>query len=96
MSVSSRRPLIGIAPRWERKVPTAQVPDQLAPTEGMASCFPDAIIDAGGTPILLPLTDDADAINQLVELCDGFALQGGPDVDPARFGSTEPYDPALL
>ena len=96
MSVSSRRPLIGIAPRWERKVPTAQVPDQLAPTEGMASCFPDAIIDAGGTPIPLPLTDDADAINQLVELCDGFALQGGPDVDPARFGSTEPYDPALL
>lgn len=62
----------------------------------MASCFPDAIIDAGGTPILLPLTDNEEAMDELVELCDDFALQGGPDVDPARFGDTTPYDKAPL
>lgn len=35
-------------------------------------------------------------MDELVELCDDFALQGGPDVDPARFGDTTPYDKAPL
>lgn len=90
-SSMKKRPLIGIAPRWEPQTPSLRSPEQLAPTEGMASVFPDAVIDAGGTPVLLPLTDDEATIDQLIDLCDGFALQGGPDVDPKLFGDATDY-----
>lgn len=46
----------------------------------------DAIIKAGGIPVLLPpLPDEADVACMLDKL-DGFVLVGGPDLDPRRDG----------
>jgi putative glutamine amidotransferase len=47
----------------------------------------DAILAAGGLPILLPAQDDhADAI---LDLVDGLLLSGGSDLDPALYGDTD-------
>ncbi|MCC6098885.1 MAG: gamma-glutamyl-gamma-aminobutyrate hydrolase family protein [Olsenella sp.] len=89
-------PIIGVAPRWEVQEPSLRIPEHLAPSESMISVFADAIIDAGGVPLMLPLTHDEGLISHLVDICDGFAIPGGPDVDPRRFGDESPYDQSLL
>lgn len=44
--------------------------------------YMDAVLRAGGTPVMLPLTDDADAVRQCAERFDAFLFTGGPDVGP--------------
>lgn len=50
----------------------------------------EAILAAGGIPIILPFPQDikmADAVaKSVVNLFDGLVLPGGPDVDPTFFG----------
>ncbi len=41
---------------------------------------------AGGIPIMLPLTTDADIIHTIAERCDGFLFTGGQDISPTRYG----------
>jgi putative glutamine amidotransferase len=46
----------------------------------------DAILAAGGLPVILPpLARDAE-IDALLDRVDGVVLSGGPDVDPKRWG----------
>ena len=45
----------------------------------------NAVIAAGGVPLVLPLIDDETDINALAQLCDGFLFTGGPDVHPALY-----------
>lgn len=54
------------------------------------STYVDAVLAAGGTPIVLPAVGDPDVISAQVSLCDGFIFGGGPDIDPVRFGQ-EPH-----
>jgi len=42
---------------------------------------------AGGLPVMLPLTDDPEALRQLSAQCDGFLLTGGHDVSPGVYGA---------
>ena len=46
----------------------------------------DAIREAGGLPLMLPLTDDGATISQIVGLFDGILFTGGPDVSPELYG----------
>lgn len=48
--------------------------------------FFEALIAAGASPVLLPLTDDEDILASYVEEMDGFLFSGGGDVDPMTFG----------
>ena len=70
-------PVIGI-------VPTQNSVEKLV-------CFPEryaqAIIRAGGAPLLLPLSGDPRVYETLFPLIDGFVLTGGNDIDPARYGA---------
>jgi len=53
--------------------------------------YADAIIRAGGVPVLLPpATDDPDAAASVVARIDGLVVSGGADVDPGRYGQ-EPH-----
>ena len=52
-----------------------------------------AIEAAGGTPLLIQLSDNLEVVRALYALCDGVLLPGGDDVDPAYYGE-EPH-PAL-
>ncbi len=45
----------------------------------------DAIIDSGGTPVILPLIDDKEDIENLVKRFDGFLLTGGQDINPKNY-----------
>lgn len=41
----------------------------------------EGVINAGGLPVILPVTKDIDCVNSLIDEFDGFLLSGGPDVD---------------
>ena len=55
----------------------------------------DAVTEAGGVPVMLPLTSDPAAISQLVGTLDGLVVTGGQDVDPAAYGVDDPAAAAL-
>ncbi|MBF0482384.1 MAG: gamma-glutamyl-gamma-aminobutyrate hydrolase family protein, partial [Desulfovibrionaceae bacterium] len=44
-----------------------------------------AVIAAGGTPLILPLSSDAAVIRQHMELIDGLLVAGGPDINPLLY-----------
>ncbi|REK10290.1 MAG: gamma-glutamyl-gamma-aminobutyrate hydrolase family protein [Planctomycetota bacterium] len=46
----------------------------------------DAIMEAGGVPIILPPTADDDDLSRLLDMLDGVVLVGGADLDPRRDG----------
>lgn len=71
-----RMPLIGIVP----------LVDYAKESLWMLPGYMDGIVEAGGTPIMLPLTDDDKRIEQLVAMCDGVLFTGGQDVAPALYG----------
>lgn len=48
--------------------------------------YVDAVIKAGGTPLLLPPTEDTESIYTYAERCDGFILSGGGDINPLLYG----------
>ena len=48
--------------------------------------YTDAVLAAGGLPIVLPLTDDETSLEALLARADGLLLTGGGDVNPALFG----------
>lgn len=50
--------------------------------------YVDAVIKAGATPLLLPPVENSEAIRQYIELCDGFILSGGGDINPLLFGES--------
>ena len=60
------------------------------PADLLGAGYADAVLDAGGAPVLLPPLPDAldDALGAL----DGVVLAGGADLDPQRYGA--PRDPA--
>lgn len=90
----SRRPIILVAARYEEG--HLHKTEKLAPNECGATVFIDAILAAGGLPVQMALTDDEDVLDQYVELADGVAIPGGPDVDPKLWGDERPYDESLL
>ncbi len=53
----------------------------------------DAIIRAGGIPVVLPPTREPGQAETCLEFCQGLLLTGGGDVDPSYWG--EPPSPAL-
>lgn len=46
----------------------------------------DVLIQAGGTPVILPYTNRSDVLSRLADGMDGLLLTGGGDIDPTLFG----------
>ena len=62
----------------------------------LPSVYADAIVRAGGVPVLLPpASDDPDAAAAVVERLDGLVISGGADVVPAQFGE-EPQERTVV
>ena len=49
--------------------------------------YMDGIEEAGGLPVMLPLTEDRNNIKQLADEFDGFLFTGGHDVSPELYGA---------
>jgi len=46
-----------------------------------------AVIEAGGIPLILPIAPP-DVLDSYIDMCDGFILSGGEDIDPQFYGSS--------
>lgn len=79
------KPVIGVSPLWDEKKNSIW----------MIPGYMDGIVQAGGLPVILPLTDDESILEQAMKLCNGFLLTGGQDVSPALYGETAKYDDIL-
>ena len=55
----------------------------------LAQNYTDAVIRAGGAPLILPLSADAGVYETLFALANGVLLTGGHDVDPARYAERD-------
>ncbi len=67
-------------------IATRQTHPKSAPTYEIPQAYLDAILTAGGLPMLLPTSLPLTALPELVNRFDGFVLSGGGDVDPALYG----------
>lgn len=47
--------------------------------------YPNAIANAGGIPIILPLINDINILHDQLSACDGLLLPGGIDVNPLSY-----------
>lgn len=72
----SKRPIIGLLP----------LVDTEKESYWMLPGYMEGIIQAGGLPVMLPLSDNPQLINQLAETADGFLFTGGHDVSPELYG----------
>lgn len=70
------RPVIGVVPLWDEKLSSLW----------MLPGYFGGIEQAGGLPIMLPLTSEPDELEQAAAMCDGFLFTGGQDVAPAVYG----------
>ena len=70
--------IIGIIPLWdEEKKSIWMLPGYLG-----------AIQNAGGIPVILPLTSSQEDASTLLMKCDGLLMTGGQDVNPLMYGQT--------
>ena len=65
-----KRPVIGIVP----------LVDIQRESYWMLPGYMEGVAEAGGLPVMLPLTDGEAQIGQLAALCDGLLFTGGQDV----------------
>ena len=79
------RPLIALTSRKSARADTWRVP-----VTAVGRTYLDAIVRAGGQPVVLPPIDATlDDLPATLRHFDGVCLPGGPDVDPARYGAGE-------
>jgi putative glutamine amidotransferase len=51
--------------------------------------YTNAILKAGGIPVILPATQDPEVREEYFRFIDGLMLVGGPDIDPKIYGDSE-------
>jgi putative glutamine amidotransferase len=78
------RPLIGIPCHSDYRAGSGR------PIYCNNQAYVHALEHAGAVPILIPLLEDARALDALLPWLDGLLLSGGGDVQPERYGE-EPY-----
>ena len=70
-----KKPLIGVLPLYDEPMNSLW----------MLPAYLEAVMCAGGLPMILPLECDMDDIEHLSQVCDGFLFTGGQDVTPVMY-----------
>ena len=70
------KPIIGVVP----------LVDEDRDSLWMVPGYMNGILEAGGIPVIFPLTSDEEMIRQLLEHVQGVLLTGGHDVNPELYG----------
>lgn len=76
------RPVIGILALRERRITPAGTVYKTFTNQA----YVDAVIQAGGCPLLIPAQPQEDQLQQTLSLCQGLLFPGGWDVDPSFYG----------
>ena len=80
------RPVIGITPDVGETAGRAGRPPM--PRYELKQAYADAVLAAGGLPIVLPYSEDEAASVEAVALCDGLVITGGAfDIPPELYGA---------
>jgi putative glutamine amidotransferase len=74
------RPIIGIP------CGTLRDKDWCPPMVGHRQTYVEAVVAAGGVPMMIPLVDHEDVLRVLYERIDGLLLAGGRDIAPGFYG----------
>lgn len=69
------KPVVGVMPLW----------DDEKDSIWMLPGYLEGIMDSGGLPVIFPLAEDEEDLEQLVRSCDGFLFTGGHDVSPEMY-----------
>ena len=81
------RPVIGITPDVGQTSPRPGRP--ALPRYELKQAYADAVLAAGGLPVVLPYSDDEEAPAETLELCDGVVITGGAfDIPAELYGAT--------
>ena len=91
-----RKPLIGITSSYSTNGEIGTVAKLGAPSQKwqlLADDYIYAVEEAGGIPIIIPITDDPEVAVQTLRAIDGLVLTGGNDLNPRLYG--QPPDPSL-
>lgn len=73
------KPLIGVLPLFDTE----------KDSYWMLPGYMEGVLQAGGIPVMLPLTCDEEHLAQLAGQLDGFLITGGQDVAPAMYGEAQ-------
>lgn len=73
----TKKPLIGII---------TIIDAQAVPRVSVNINYQNAVIRAGGIPVLLPVTKEEELLAVYTDMCDGFLFSGGQDISPCRYG----------
>ncbi|MBR5225655.1 MAG: gamma-glutamyl-gamma-aminobutyrate hydrolase family protein [Clostridia bacterium] len=71
------RPIIGIAASYSIEKQQILLRDT----------YTNAVLQAGGMPVILPIITDDAAVDDMLDCIDGLLLSGGGDVDPSCYGA---------
>ena len=71
------RPIIGIAASYSIEKQQILLRDT----------YTNAVLQAGGMPVILPFTLDIAAVDDMLDCIDGLLLSGGGDADPSCYGA---------
>jgi putative glutamine amidotransferase len=78
MNKPADKPWIGIPTRYHAE----------SKIIGQIRYYLDAVIDAGGIPLLIPTVESASVVNDYLAQADGILLPGSPtDIDPKLYGA---------
>ena len=81
-----RRPVVGLTPDVGETAPRPARP--ALPQYELKQAYVDAVLGAGGLPVILPYADDDGAAVEAVALCDAVVVTGGAfDVPPEVYGA---------
>ena len=81
-----KKPLIGITSSMGLGIYSLQQEHMPAEQHRLSDSYIQAVLQAGGIPVILPSLMDESAMKAMVDGLDGILLSGGGDVDPVRFG----------
>jgi putative glutamine amidotransferase len=84
---AQRRPVVGVTPDLGE---TAARPNRpAAAVYELKQAYADAVLAAGGLPLILPYSEDEAAAAQALALCDALVVTGGAfDVPPEAYGAS--------
>ena len=81
-----RRPVVGLTPDVGHSEPRPGRPS--VPRYELKQAYADAVLAAGGLPIVLPYSEDETAAHEAVALCDAIVVTGGAfDIPPEMYGT---------